>query len=150
VFGRFICPALLAPHVHGLLEEPPNQNCQRYLILLSKTLQHLAYGTLPGRKEEFLQRLSEFITSNQEPLQNFLEQITTLPDNLEEARENEFSIAIPSEVKYNSLAFTHHHISTNEALVKRYCDEQPNGKELNMHLTSAMEKLGSPIGPKSS
>jgi len=50
LFLRFVCPSLLTPHVWGLLEEPPNENSQRYLILLSKTLHNLSTGTLPGQK----------------------------------------------------------------------------------------------------
>jgi hypothetical protein len=76
LFLRFICPSILAPHVYGLLNEPPNQECQRYLILLSKTLQNLALGTLPGKKEDYMQKFNEFITTNQENLREFIDSVT--------------------------------------------------------------------------
>ena len=77
-FLRLICPALLAPQFHGLLDEPPHpvhstssccastllltrlvwfvlpdgeQMAQRQLILVTKVLQNLANDTLPGAKE---------------------------------------------------------------------------------------------------
>lgn len=57
-FLRFICPAIIAPHVYGLQKglqhkslleltklfflEPPNEAFQRQLVLLSKVIQGLA------------------------------------------------------------------------------------------------------------
>jgi len=38
-FLRFVCPSLTAPHVYGLLEAPPNQICQRQLVLITKVIQ---------------------------------------------------------------------------------------------------------------
>jgi hypothetical protein len=39
-------------------------------------MQHLAQGTLPSKKDEVVQKLSEFITSNQDPLKEFVDQVT--------------------------------------------------------------------------
>lgn len=41
-FLRFFCPALVAPHAYGLIPEPPSNELQRELILLSKIMQNLA------------------------------------------------------------------------------------------------------------
>ena len=41
-FLRFSCPAITAPHAYGLLESPPNDSCQRQLVLIGKVIQNLA------------------------------------------------------------------------------------------------------------
>jgi len=129
--------------VYGLLLEPPNQECQRYLILLSKTLQNLALGTLPGKKEDYMQKMNDFITTNQPTLHKFI-------DDVVDSKDGETSaIELPSDLKNNSLAFLHQHISVNAPLINRYCDEHPNGKELHNKLQSVLTQLGMPIIPKS-
>jgi hypothetical protein len=49
-FLRFSCPAITAPHAYGLLENPPNENAQRQLVLIGKVIQNLANMTMPGVK----------------------------------------------------------------------------------------------------
>jgi hypothetical protein len=49
-FLRFIGPAITAPHAYGLLENPPNENAQRQLVLIGKVMQNLANMTMPGIK----------------------------------------------------------------------------------------------------
>jgi len=44
---------------------------QRQLILIAKVMQNLANDTLPGKKEGYMERLNEFITSNQNHLRGF-------------------------------------------------------------------------------
>ena len=86
----------MAPHVHGLLEEPPNQSCQRYLILISKTLQHLASGTLPEKKDEFSKKIAEFISINQTPLHEYIDKLAVrnFPP------KNKKIIEIKNQIKY--------------------------------------------------
>ena len=38
-FLRFLCPAITAPHIYGLMESPPESGAQRYLVLMSKIMQ---------------------------------------------------------------------------------------------------------------
>jgi len=142
LFLRFICPSILAPHVYGLLNEPPNQDCQRYLILLSKTLQNLALGTLPGRKEEYMEKMNEFITSNQDLLHKFIDEVTQ-PVDISDVEPTE----LPRGLESNSLAYLHHHMITNLPALKRHCDEQPYGQELREKFV-ILDKLGPPLTPK--
>jgi len=143
LFLRFICPAVLAPHVYGLLPEPPNQECQRYLILLSKTLQNLALGTLPGKREDYMQKMDDFITTNQEGLKDFIEEVTNnVPPEMEPPAE------LPRGLKENALAFLHQHIVANSGFLSKFCDEQPNGKEMKQRITSVLQKLGPPLSAK--
>jgi hypothetical protein len=137
----------LAPHVHGLLEEPPNHNCQRYLILVSKILQHLAFGTLPDKSDDFTQKLAEFVTTNEEPLYDYLDQLVS---DVEETRKYDSELPVPEHLKQNALYYLHYHISANEVLVKRHCENQSKGRELAIELNSTLDQLGTPVPPKTS
>jgi hypothetical protein len=54
LFLRFFCPAILAPHNFGLVDEPPCPEAQRHLTLVTKTLQNLANGMRFGTKEPYM------------------------------------------------------------------------------------------------
>jgi len=98
LFLRFICPSMLAPHLYGLMEEPPTPTAQRQYILLGKVLQNLSNNTLPGAKEEYMNKLNEFITNNQDDLQAFFDKI------LDAKHLSGANRPIPEQVKKNALA----------------------------------------------
>lgn len=75
VFLRLLCPAIVAPHVYGLLGDSPNETAQRYFVLIAKTLQNLANETLPGTNEDFMIRINEFITKNIQPLHGWVDEV---------------------------------------------------------------------------
>jgi hypothetical protein len=77
-FLRFVCPALTAPHVYGLLQEPPNTTTQRQLVLIGKVIQSIANLQPPGKKEQYMEALTPFIT-------NSIPKIITFYDNLRAA-----------------------------------------------------------------
>ena len=57
-FLRFICPALLQPHLHGVTDEAPSEPTSRTLTLLGKTLINLANLCEFGRKESFMAEMN--------------------------------------------------------------------------------------------
>ncbi|KNC47712.1 C2 domain-containing protein [Thecamonas trahens ATCC 50062] len=69
-FIRFICPAIAQPEAYGLVREVPSSDLRRLLVLVAKTLQNLANGTMFVEKE--LDAMNVFIDSNQEKMGNFL------------------------------------------------------------------------------
>lgn len=75
LFLRYICPSILAPHVYGLIEEPPNATSQRYFVLLAKTLQNLANETLPGAKEDYMVKINSFITQHIPDFHRWVERV---------------------------------------------------------------------------
>jgi len=111
-FLRFVCPSLIAPHLYGLTKEPPNENSQRMLILLSKLLQNLVNDTVP--KEEFMKVMTEFIMKNKERLQKFYDSITILPDT----KMIIDSWTIPPIVKLNCLDVLVKQVILNQSKLK--------------------------------
>jgi hypothetical protein len=98
LFYRFLCPGLVAPHTFGILQQPPHATVQRQLILLAKVLQNLASGTLPGQREQHMSKLNEFIRSNGDTLDNFLNQLI-------ENKGPSKSFKINDSVRINALQF---------------------------------------------
>ena len=74
-FLRFVCPAITAPHVYGLLDHPPNNLTQRQLVLISKVIQSVANMAVPGKKEKYMEALASFISSGIPKIVNFYKQI---------------------------------------------------------------------------
>jgi len=60
---------------HCHISDPPTSTAQRQYILVGKVLQNLSNNTLPGAKEEYMSKLSEFITNNQDELQRFYDDL---------------------------------------------------------------------------
>jgi neurofibromin 1 len=144
LFLRLICPCILAPHVYGLLDEPPNQECQRYLILLSKILQNLASGTLPGKKEDFLQKMNDFIASNQDPLKELIDNITVQVDT-----KTVESVELPKGLKQKSLEYLYDFVFTNWNAIESVLDNNQNNDNSQNTTKARMEnllnKMGAPV-----
>jgi len=157
LFLRFVCPSLLTPHVWGLLEEPPIENSQRYLILISKTLHNLSTGTLPGQKEDYMQKLNEFISMNQDAFKDLCDEITDkdLIDKSESFDTMEF---LNDDHRWQALAYLHHILHQEKenlisSLGRR--DSSPFGESSSAvnervvsKFTKIMDELGEPTPPK--
>lgn len=107
-FLRFVCPSITAPHYYGLLDRPPNETTQRQLVLISKVIQSLANMQMPGRKEAYMESMSDFIEKNMGSVVKFYQ------DMREASRVNvgpQASMEVPDTVRLNALAsimeFTH-------------------------------------------
>eukprot|EP01119_Soliformovum_irregulare_P023380 TRINITY_DN8156_c0_g2_i1.p1 TRINITY_DN8156_c0_g2~~TRINITY_DN8156_c0_g2_i1.p1 ORF type:complete len:141 (+),score=30.67 TRINITY_DN8156_c0_g2_i1:183-605(+) len=106
-------------HVNAL--EPPNQDCQRCLILLSKTLQNLALGTLPGKKEPFMLTMNDFITQNLDAVHAFLEDVARPEVNGDE--DWAFLLDIPPQIKVGCLNYIHRIVISNAPVITAYLEE---------------------------
>jgi len=136
-----MCPALMTPHIYGLLSEPPGDEAQRHLVLLSKILQSLANNTLPGQKENYMERMNEFITSNQQTLQKFFDQIT-VPENINGNDMGNY-VTIPRHLHDSALAFMHHHIYRQFHSISTIL-AQWGDQDTSDQLNQVMGKLGEP------
>lgn len=100
-FLRFVCPSITAPHYYGLLDRPPNETTQRQLVLISKVIQSLANMQMPGRKETYMESMSDFIEKNMGSVVKFYQ------DMREASRVNVGSpthMDVPDNIRLNALA----------------------------------------------
>ncbi|KAL8800210.1 MAG: hypothetical protein Q9182_005332 [Xanthomendoza sp. 2 TL-2023] len=75
LFLRFFCPALLNPHLFGLLKDHPRPQAQRTLTLISKTLNTLANLGSFGSKEPWMEPMNSFLNSHRQEFKNFVDTI---------------------------------------------------------------------------
>ena len=75
IFLRFYNTAITVPESYGLMENPPEQNVRRQLILISKVLQNLANGVQFGEKEKHMTKLNGFLTSSRPQYEKFINKI---------------------------------------------------------------------------
>jgi len=138
-FLRFLCPAITAPHVFGLMKEPPGENAQRYLVLLSKVLQNLANNTLPGNKEDYMQKMNEFILNNQKPLRDFFDKLVA-----EVPYVQEVSVQLPKNLREHSLAHLHAFTYEKSPNINMELD-MASALETKSKLKDILDTLGSPV-----
>jgi len=139
-FLRFICPSLIAPHIYGLLPEPPNSKTQRMLVLLSKIFQNIANDSVP--KEEFMTRMRDFVDHNQENIAAFYNAITVVDSGVSKT----FSpTPIPESVKLNSLATLHNQLVLNKEKIIKKADEY--GDHMKKVVQEALPQILLKLGP---
>eukprot|EP01132_Coremiostelium_polycephalum_P003297 gene3297-4129_t len=79
IFLRYICPAIVAPEVFGLISDNPSTDSRRGLVLVSKLLQNLA-NEMPfgvGIKEEYMSYLNQFISNNSKRIHWFFDKLAS-------------------------------------------------------------------------
>ncbi len=83
LFLRFICPAMLSPEHHGLVDEGVQltQEKRRPLTLVSKVLQNLSNDVSFGTKEAFLEPLNSLLTENGPKLVAFFDDVINVREN---------------------------------------------------------------------
>ncbi|KAL9645304.1 hypothetical protein ABK040_002504 [Willaertia magna] len=81
-FLRFICPAIISPHLYNIIEEQPLQNSQRTLTLIVKIIQNIAnqidFTKIINEKESYMNILKDFINLNINECKVFLFNISNL------------------------------------------------------------------------
>ncbi|KAL8729190.1 MAG: hypothetical protein Q9166_004929 [cf. Caloplaca sp. 2 TL-2023] len=75
LFLRFFCPALLNPHLFGLLKDHPRPQAQRTLTLISKTLNTLANIGTFGSKEPWMEPMNGFLNTHRQEFKTFVDTI---------------------------------------------------------------------------
>ncbi|TVY35806.1 Inhibitory regulator protein [Lachnellula occidentalis] len=79
LFLRFLCPALLNPKLFGLLRDHPQPKAQRTLTLIAKSLQALANLSTFGSKEQWMEPMNRFLSSNRQSCKTFIDSICSIP-----------------------------------------------------------------------
>eukprot|EP01122_Echinamoeba_exundans_P015110 TRINITY_DN703_c0_g1_i2.p1 TRINITY_DN703_c0_g1~~TRINITY_DN703_c0_g1_i2.p1 ORF type:complete len:1930 (-),score=307.00 TRINITY_DN703_c0_g1_i2:3006-8795(-) len=137
-FLRFACPAITAPHAYGLLENPPNESCQRQLVLIGKVIQNLANMTMPGAKEQFMQQLSDFFSRNIPKMRQFYNDL--LSANFANAESTEI-VATPDIVRVNGLGFIMEHIHLQQAKLKSHFEIEADSDDRLRELNDTLKEL---------
>lgn len=125
-FLRFVCPSITAPHYYGLLDRPPNETTQRQLVLISKVIQSLANMQMPGRKEKYMESMSDFIEKNMGSVVKFYQ------DMREASKVNvgpSTAIEVPENAKLNSLGAITEFLHGYRSKVEPEFDNIPNEKD---------------------
>jgi hypothetical protein len=146
-FLRFICPAVMTPQIYGVLEHPPGETSQRYFVLISKTLQNLANGTLPSQKEAYMAKMDEFVIDNRDTLHRFIDTLcgvqeagssdTLSDDSNHNARDVRLNVA--DELYYSSLSFIHSHYMAHSVEIQegfRANHEEEFGQRVHAAMTA--------------
>ncbi|OAQ99597.1 hypothetical protein LLEC1_05919 [Akanthomyces lecanii] len=81
LFLRFICPAILAPKLCGLLRDFPRAKAQRTLTLVAKTLQKLSNLGTFGKREEYMEPMNRFLTSHRTVFREYIDQVCSIPSD---------------------------------------------------------------------
>ena len=76
MFLRFICPAIVAPELEGLVSTTPTKEMRRGLLLIAKIIQNLANNVLFGTKEPYMFPLNPFLVQNIQLVTEFLREIS--------------------------------------------------------------------------
>ncbi|OAA33276.1 GTPase activating protein (BUD2/CLA2) [Moelleriella libera RCEF 2490] len=79
LFLRFICPAILSPKLFGLLRDHPRAHAQRTLTLIAKVLQKMANMSTFGKREEWMERMNRFLTSQRSVFRDYIDQVCGIP-----------------------------------------------------------------------
>jgi len=113
-FLRFVIPSIFAPHIYGLLPEPPSEICQRQTVLVAKILQNIANLVIPTKKEEFMVYVEGFIKTSIPKVRDFYLQLTR---NQNIGRICEY-MEVPERIKVSALANMYNFIYQNKDTIK--------------------------------
>jgi len=135
IFLRFFCPAILGPKLFSLMDEHPDVDINRTLILIAKTLQNL--GNLvefSGDKEGYMVGMNEFVVSNVISMKKFIDELA----NPILATNTSPTEVTPVNLE-KELASIHRHLKKNFALMQKEAT-QAEQLELNK-LSTILENL---------
>ncbi|KHN96527.1 GTPase activating protein (BUD2/CLA2) [Metarhizium album ARSEF 1941] len=79
LFLRFICPAILSPKLFGLLRDHPQPQAQRTLTLIAKVLQKMSNMSTFGKREEWMEPMNRFLTSQRPVFRDYIDQVCGIP-----------------------------------------------------------------------
>eukprot|EP01121_Diplochlamys_sp_Union-15-3_P018028 TRINITY_DN6479_c0_g3_i1.p1 TRINITY_DN6479_c0_g3~~TRINITY_DN6479_c0_g3_i1.p1 ORF type:complete len:651 (-),score=81.74 TRINITY_DN6479_c0_g3_i1:50-1891(-) len=138
IFLRYICPAIMTPQVYALLPEPPNTVAQRYFVLLSKALQNLANFTLPGSKEDYMEKINPFILENEAAFLKFLDELVNAGSETSSGIIS--TLQVPRDLRISCVAFIHKYIVDKKGKL----DSKVDDEELLNLIDRIVKNVGEP------
>lgn len=139
-FLRFVCPAISAPHVYGLLPNPPNETTQRQLVLIAKVIQSIANMQEPGKKEQYMSVMSGFISSSIPRITKFYNNLREAANINTHAEVYERDIRVPDEVLLNGLAATQAVLSHEAEKTKAWAEQSYLSTQEKADLTALIDQ----------
>jgi len=117
IFLRFFCPALMAPKFYGIIEDHPDLQSNRTLMLVAKIIQKLANLTTFKHEEDFMNQFNVLLEENKQNLMLFIEAISKIPSN-QPPRVR------PPIVTEKELACIHRYLKKYRDKIIRLCIQQ--------------------------
>jgi len=139
-FLRFTCSAVSVPESYGLIKKVPSKNARRNLVLITKVLQNLANEIVFGKKESYMLKMNDFITTNIPKLTQFYQKLLAVRED----QPNTQPVGVTEQVKTNSIAFIYNHMIQNKTKIENYLKDGDN--EEKKKLLGRIEKIISEIG----
>lgn len=102
VFLRFINPAIVSPHSHGIVTEEVHPNVRRGLMLLSKILQNLA-NHLHFTKEVHMEIFNGFLENNFHRIHSYFREISSKPEIMIKEKEENLPITFTGDSNVRSI-----------------------------------------------
>jgi hypothetical protein len=102
-------------------------------VLLSKVLQSIANGVLPGKKEAYMESMNDFISTHIKDAVTFFEKISGL---IPEQKIDMERFKVPENALDNALVYLHKHILMCMNKLQAALDADPRGevREVNIDI----------------
>eukprot|EP01088_Endostelium_zonatum_P015496 TRINITY_DN3826_c0_g1_i1.p1 TRINITY_DN3826_c0_g1~~TRINITY_DN3826_c0_g1_i1.p1 ORF type:complete len:1333 (-),score=278.45 TRINITY_DN3826_c0_g1_i1:76-4074(-) len=118
IFLRFICLGITTPNAFGLWKRQPSPESLRFLVLLSKVLQNLAFG-VEFEKEAYMTEMNDFIIQNRDFMNNWLEKISQNDEYEEENNDVYYKVVVNQATRDNCLKWMYSQMITHRQALKR-------------------------------
>ncbi|KAK3754965.1 hypothetical protein QZH41_017349 [Actinostola sp. cb2023] len=141
IFLRFINPAIISPHLFGIIDETPSDRSRRGLMMLSKILQNLGNHVL-YMKEKYMEPFNGFLEANFEKTKRFFEKVSAeIP-----SKPNDESTTY-SFLSDNSVLTLHRLLWDNQEKIGTYLSSRREYKTFGRRPFEKMSTLLAQVGP---
>ena len=140
VFLRYICPGIVAPDGHGIVDTPiQDRDIRRAFVLITKVLQNLANRVL-FTKEVFMQPINGFIEDNLQMMKDMFLEFACVNED-----ENNSPMEFSEEQKEEDLGRLHFYLSGSiDKLTKLWTAPEYQGTSHLDSVTTLLSQLGPP------
>jgi len=147
VFLRYLCPGIVAPDGHGIVDSPiQDRDIRRAFVLITKVLQNLANRVI-FTKEVFMQPINGFIEANLQMMKDMFVEFAAVGDD-----DTSSPMDFTEEQKEEDLGRLHFYLSGSvDKLGKFWSAPEYKGTSPLDRVTTLLSQLGPPPElPKSS
>jgi len=143
VFLRFICPSIVTPDGHKIINETIPSDARRPLVLISKVIQNIS-NEVDVKKEEFMADMSDFVLESREDMQRFFQKLSTLPATY----PKNLPLELFKEEETHTLIYElHNQIVLNDKKLIAQVSTKPECGDLIGQLNNILSIIGQPNKP---